>query len=185
MPTVIIEHEATIWIRSGLTVVVDDRAHGIIKPRSKIDVLVTPGHHRIWMASKRVTSPIVAFKAEEREEYGFVCKSSGLFKRRVTLHHSYARKQWNRFDEPRSQAHFRDAHRPMNVRTSGEDWATILRVRPDASPGEIRKAYLKLISIYHPDRIGHLPHDSRMIADQESRRINLAYQSAKNARGHR
>jgi hypothetical protein len=181
VPTIIIEHEATIWVREGLTVIVDGREYGAVKPRSKADVIVTQGPHRIWMASKRVTSPVLAFKADPREEYGFVCKSSGLIKRRVSLHQSYARRPGNRFNEPRARTDRHDEHRTIHIETGAEDWARVLRVSPDAPPSEIRQAYLRLIRVYHPDRIGHLSQEARIRADQEARRINWAYQHAKGA----
>jgi hypothetical protein len=181
VPTIIIDHEATIWVREGLTVILDGREYGMVKPRSKADVIVTQGPHRIWMAAKRVTSPVLAFKADAREEYGFICKSSGLIKRRVSLHQSYARKLGNRFNEPRAQADRHDERRAIHIQTGAEDWARVLKVSPDAPPSEIRQAYLRLIRVYHPDRIGHLSHEARIIADQEARRINWAYQHAKSA----
>lgn len=180
MPTVVIEHESRTWIREGLTVMLDGRERGALEPGSKTDVMVDPGRHQIWLTSKIVTSPIVSFNADAREEYGFVCQITGLVNRRITLQPAYVRKPTNRFDAPRTHAGRHDPQRTMSFRKDGAEWARVLGVRPDAAPDEIRRAYLKLIGIYHPDRVGSLPHAAQRLAGEEARRINLAYQAAKN-----
>jgi hypothetical protein len=180
MPTVVIEHESRTWIREGLTIVLDGRERGALEPGSKTDVFVEPGRHQIWLASKIATSPVVSFNADAREEYGFVCHTSGLVNRRITLQPAYVRKPTNRFDAARAHDSRHDPQRTTSFGKDGAEWAQVLGVRPDAAPDEIRRAYLKLIGVYHPDRVGRLPHVDQRLAGEEARRINLAYQAAKN-----
>jgi hypothetical protein len=51
----------------------------------------------------------------------------------------------------------------------------LLEVKPGASPEEVRRAYLDLVKVWHPDRF---PNDPRLTAkaDQRLMEINLAYE---------
>lgn len=179
MPTVVIKHEARAWIREGLTVLLDGRDYGTLEPCSKKGVVVDPGRHQIWLASKIATSPIVTFDADAREEYGFVCQTSGLVKRRITLQTAYVRKPSNRFEKSEPHAGARRLRKATSHGKNHDHWSAVLGVHPESPLIEVRQAYLRLIGIYHPDRVGHLPHAAQILAHEEARRINLAYQAAK------
>jgi DnaJ like chaperone protein len=60
-----------------------------------------------------------------------------------------------------------------------------LGISPDASPAEIKRAYRKLISQNHPDKLAArgLPESMRAVAEERSREINAAYDLIKSARG--
>lgn len=59
-----------------------------------------------------------------------------------------------------------------------------LGVTPDASAAEIKRAYRKLISQNHPDKLAArgLPESMRAVAEERSREINSAYDLVKAAR---
>jgi tetratricopeptide (TPR) repeat protein len=56
----------------------------------------------------------------------------------------------------------------------------LLEVSPDASPVEIRKAYLFLVNIWHPDRFVHEPNVQGRV-EEKLKAINEAYQRIKDA----
>ena len=59
-----------------------------------------------------------------------------------------------------------------------------LGVSPDASAAEVKRAYRKLISQNHPDKLAArgLPESMRAVAEERSREINSAYDLIKDAR---
>jgi DnaJ like chaperone protein len=67
------------------------------------------------------------------------------------------------------------------------DAYTALGISPDASPAEIKRAYRRLISQNHPDKLASrgLPESMRAVAEERSREINAAYDLIKEARGIR
>lgn len=63
-----------------------------------------------------------------------------------------------------------ETHRPS--RTPYE----ILEVSPNAGPEEIKAAYRKLASQYHPDKVAHLGREFQELAEQRFKEIQQAYQ---------
>ena len=59
-----------------------------------------------------------------------------------------------------------------------------LGVTPDSNPAEIKRAYRKLISQNHPDKLAArgLPESMRPVAEERSRELNAAYDLLKEAR---
>jgi len=59
-----------------------------------------------------------------------------------------------------------------------------LGINPTASPAEVKRAYRKLISQNHPDKLAArgLPESMRAVAEERSRELNSAYDLIKSAR---
>ena len=79
-----------------------------------------------------------------------------------------------------NQSHF--AHGQKNSATSLDDAYKALGVTKDQSAQEIKRAYRKLISQYHPDKlIGQgLPKDMIAVATEQAKEIQVAYDLIKN-----
>jgi DnaJ like chaperone protein len=64
------------------------------------------------------------------------------------------------------------------------DAYTALGVSPESTNAEIKRAYRKLISVNHPDKLAGrgLPESMRPVAEERSRELNAAYDLLKDAR---
>ncbi len=59
----------------------------------------------------------------------------------------------------------------------------ILEIEKSATDSEIKKAYRKMASKYHPDKVTHLGDDLKHLAEEKFKAMNDAYQSIKKERG--
>ena len=57
---------------------------------------------------------------------------------------------------------------------------SILKIKPEATIEEIKKAYKDEIKKYHPDKVEHLGDEFKTIADKKSKEINKAYNYFRN-----
>lgn len=76
--------------------------------------------------------------------------------------------------------------RPGTARqTTLDDAYRALGLTPSATDAEIKRAYRKLISQNHPDKLAGkgLPESMREMAEERTREINTAYEMIKDARG--
>lgn len=55
----------------------------------------------------------------------------------------------------------------------------VLGVEPGASQDDIRRAYRRLATQYHPDKVAHLGADLRHLAEQKFKAIQAAYEVLK------
>ena len=72
---------------------------------------------------------------------------------------------------------------PPQRNTSGPDPYTVLGIGRDVDDRAVKRAYRKLISEHHPDRLGDLPEDMRKRAEARASEINAAYERIKAERG--
>lgn len=72
---------------------------------------------------------------------------------------------------------------PPQRTSQGPDPYTVLGIDRAADDRAIKRAYRKLISEHHPDRLGDLPEDMRKRAESRASEINAAYDRIKEARG--
>jgi len=68
-------------------------------------------------------------------------------------------------------------------RPAGPGWWEILQVPRGASLRQVTAAYRDLMAKNHPDKVAHLSERIRRVADEETRRINAAYEAAQRALG--
>lgn len=62
-------------------------------------------------------------------------------------------------------------------------WHEVLEVPPDADVDTFHRAYQRLMSQYHPDKVASLGQELQDLAERKSQRINAAYQQGLAARG--
>lgn len=55
-------------------------------------------------------------------------------------------------------------------------WYDILEVKSNASPDQIRAAYRKKMTLYHPDKVASLGPEFSVIAERMTKSINEAYE---------
>jgi DnaJ like chaperone protein len=72
---------------------------------------------------------------------------------------------------------------PPQRSSQGPDPYAVLGIDRNADERAIKRAYRKLISEHHPDRLGDLPEDMRKRAESRASEINAAYDRIKEARG--
>lgn len=72
---------------------------------------------------------------------------------------------------------------PPQRNTQGPDPYAVLGIDRNADDRAVKRAYRKLISEHHPDRLGDLPEDMRKRAETRASEINAAYDRIKEARG--
>jgi DnaJ like chaperone protein len=72
---------------------------------------------------------------------------------------------------------------PPRRSTHGPDPYTVLGIARGADERAIKRAYRKLISEHHPDRLGDLPETMRRQAESRASEINAAYERIKAEKG--
>lgn len=76
-----------------------------------------------------------------------------------------------------------DSSREAPRAPPGKDPYAVLGVERDASDREIKRAYRKLISQHHPDKLGDVPAELKRRAEERAREINTAYERIQEQRG--
>jgi DnaJ like chaperone protein len=72
---------------------------------------------------------------------------------------------------------------PPQRNANGPDPYTVLGISRDVDDRAVKRAYRKLISEHHPDRLGDLPEAMRKQAESRASEINAAYERIKAERG--
>jgi DnaJ like chaperone protein len=72
---------------------------------------------------------------------------------------------------------------PPQRNTQGPDAYAVLGIDRSADDRAVKRAYRKLISEHHPDRLGDLPEAMRKQAEARASEINAAYERIKSERG--
>jgi DnaJ like chaperone protein len=68
------------------------------------------------------------------------------------------------------------AHEAHFAGPVGKDPYAVLGLDTRASDSEIKRAYRKLISQHHPDKLGDVPDELKRRAEERAREINTAYE---------
>lgn len=176
MPRVVVENRLPFRFFGDLQILLDGRDQLKLARNQFADFQISAGAHALQARSGDLLSEPVEFRASDRETIGFACSASGLWQKNLSIQTLYHKRPDDRFGGPvppkAEQAPF----------VTKSEWAAVLNVADTASMEEIRRAYLRLIWEYHPDRLTNLPLDQRAAAEQAARALNMAYSAAKKKR---
>jgi DnaJ-domain-containing protein 1 len=92
------------------------------------------------------------------------------------------KKENNRAKEDEETQQTRSNRQHRKEGNPPRSWWEILNVDKNASPEQIKGAFRKEISKYHPDRVEGLGKELRELADQKAKEVNRAYTLAKEQR---
>lgn len=82
-----------------------------------------------------------------------------------------------------AQGSFRQGSGEAPRQPQGKDPYAVLGLTRDAHEREIKRAYRKLISQHHPDKLGDVPDELKRRAEERAREINAAYERIREERG--
>ena len=82
-----------------------------------------------------------------------------------------------------SQGSYRSGNGQAPRQPAGKDPYAVLVITRDAHEREIKRAYRKLISQHHPDKLGDVPDELKRRAEERAREINAAYERIREERG--
>ncbi len=77
------------------------------------------------------------------------------------------------------QAYNKNQQQESSSSTRVKDPYNVLNISRNASQEDIKKAYRKLASQYHPDKVAHLGDEFKKLAEKRFKEIQEAYQSLK------
>ncbi len=86
-----------------------------------------------------------------------------------------------RYETPRGRPGGGGQRAPSGSPTT--DPYAVLGIGHDADPRDIKRAYRKLMSQHHPDKLGNVPAELKSRAESRAREINAAYERIKAERG--
>jgi DnaJ-domain-containing protein 1 len=72
---------------------------------------------------------------------------------------------------------------PYNALVPVQEWPQVLQIAPTADSNEIRAAYHRLISQYHPDKVEQFGPELKELAARKSQEITVAYEAALRSKG--
>ena len=81
------------------------------------------------------------------------------------------------------QGSYRSGNGQAPRQPAGKDPYAVLGITRDAHEREIKRAYRKLISQHHPDKLGDVPDELKRRAEERAREINAAYERIREERG--
>lgn len=101
----------------------------------------------------------------------------------IALHLGYSRAEFNRILEMvLNQAHF--SHGQVDPKTALDDAYKALGIPADSTDQQVKRAYRKLMSQHHPDKLmgQGVPEDMIKVATEQAQEIQLAYDLIKKHR---
>ncbi|WP_257387301.1 co-chaperone DjlA [Tahibacter caeni] len=107
-----------------------------------------------------------------------LCAALGVHEREVAVLAAMKGYAWDLYDGGSARA-------PPPRQSGGPDPYAVLGVERGADEREVKRAWRKLMSEHHPDKLGDVPEALRERAEQRAREINTAYERIRGERGFR
>ena len=117
-----------------------------------------------------------------------LCASLGVHERELAAlaaMRGYAYAAYGAGGDAGAQGSYRRGGQDTPRQPAGKDPYAVLGVTRDAHEREIKRAYRKLISQHHPDKLGDVPDELKRRAEERAREINAAYERIQSERGFR
>jgi DnaJ-domain-containing protein 1 len=89
----------------------------------------------------------------------------------------------SRTERQNQKQHTASDEHPSRTEAAEPSWWETLNIDKNASPEQIKTAFRREISKYHPDRVEGLGIELQELAQRKAKQLNLAYALAKQARG--
>lgn len=117
-----------------------------------------------------------------------LCASLGVHERELAAlaaMRGYAYAAYGAGADAGAQGSYRRSGPEPPRQPSGKDPYAVLGVTRESHEREIKRAYRKLISQHHPDKLGDVPDELKRRAEERAREINAAYERIQSERGFR
>ncbi|MBS0515260.1 MAG: co-chaperone DjlA [Proteobacteria bacterium] len=115
-----------------------------------------------------------------------LCAALGVDERQligIAVMKGYAYVAPDNWEEYVHARHQDRARGPAPGAARSKDPYAVLGVERTASDAEIKRAYRKLMSQHHPDKLGDVPDEMKRRAEERARDINAAFEQIRSARG--
>jgi len=187
MAKMIIEREyGYMGMMRGIVIQVDGKRCAKVRLNTRVEFQIAPGVHSVQARMDWVKSMPIQVTVKDGDVIGFTCRASGnASTHQISLHKVSHTSEATRDGQGRSEK--ADRHEQTELRGGDQlaPWNIVLEVSVDASVEEIRAAYLRRISEYHPDKVASLGREIREVAERRSKEINAAYSFAMEQRRKR
>ena len=157
MAKIIIERGSSYWgWMRGVLIEVDGKRCAKVSRNSRVEFAIGPGTHSVQARMDWVKSSPFKVVINAKDVVRFTCQVSGTSSAlQISL-----KRVFHTNEAGDSRANSEQADRDEKTERRGGDqtapWSLVLDVSADASMEEIRAAYLKRISEYHPDKVAAL-----------------------------
>lgn len=178
MPKIIIDYKNKGFLSKSAIIELDEVVLGTIEPGKVEYFTIFSGKHDIIARIGSLKSNIIILKLEERDKAILECGYDGLLKPNVYLKIISQQSQSDRFNT-RSARQYNNSYNNGLGNDAKDSWWYILGVKENASPKEIRSAYISLMKDNHPDKILSYDKERQKEARDISINASLAYKYAK------
>lgn len=148
----------------------------ILRQRPSVKLMFVEIQLQAAMADGQISPAEQAVLQQVFAELRFTAQEIELLMSRIRAEDAFRRHSWESHQQP-----------GFNQATLLQEAYGVLGVQPEASDAEVKKAWRKLMSQHHPDKLmaKGLPEEMMQLAKEKAQEIQSAYDRVKSARGMR